>query len=572
MIRASARIMSDTTSELIPMANANPILEYDAKIQSGEIPASAKLKAVYAHIVDHIDHPGRYYYDAHKADTAIDFIENFLYVPKLSPPTKMRLQLWQRAYIATIFGMIDAETGLRQYREAFLYVGRKNAKSCLSAAIAIYVILCDGEPAAELYCAATNRFQSRILWNYAKLMIKASPTLSRYFKIKQSSIDVPSTDSVFIPLSKDSGSLDGLAPSCILIDELHAIQDANMYEVLQGGTYSRRQPLTLITSTGGHITPGSIFEQKYNEYRTVIDGYEDGSYVDETVFPCIYELDDKNEINDERAWIKANPNLGISKRVDILRAEVNRSRLSEQKRNDILSKQFNVQLAAQEAFFDPSDVIYESIVDPVYLDGAVGWGGFDLGATRDLTAATVLVAAPGQLDHLYVLQMFWIAEDTLQTHIDQDEAPYDTWIDQGLMRTTPGSIVDVHAVLEWFEEVAQTYNIQLYKFGYDRFYASYLVRDMQVAYGADNLIPVAQNFKGLSSQMYLSKTWFQQRRFSYGRNPLLQWNLLNVQATYDNESNVKPSKNRNATGNKIDGYASLLDAFCVYLDTREEIL
>lgn len=554
------------------MANANPILEYDANIQSGEIPASAKLKAVYAHIADHIEHPGRYYYDAHKADTAIDFIESFLFIPKLSPPTKMRLQLWQRAYIATIFGMIDSETGLRQYREAFLYVGRKNAKSCLSAAIAIYVILCDGEPAAELYCAATNRFQSRILWNYAKLMIKASPTLSRYFKIKQSSIDVPSTDSVFIPLSKDSGSLDGLAPSCILIDELHAIQDANMYEVLQGGTYSRRQPLTLITSTGGHITPGSIFEQKYQEYCTIIDGYKDGSYIDETVFPCIYELDDKDEINDENAWVKANPNLGISKRIDILRAEVYRSRLSEQKRNDILSKQFNVQLSAQEAFFDPSDVIYESIVDPVYLDGAVGWGGFDLGATRDLTAATVLVAAPGQLDHLYILQMFWIAEDTLQQHIDQDEAPYDTWIDQGLMRTTPGSIVDVHAVLEWFEEVAQTYNIQLYKFGYDRFYASYLVRDMQVAYGADNLIPVAQNFKGLSSQMYLSKTWFQQRRFSYGRNPLLQWNLLNVQATYDNESNVKPSKNRNATGNKIDGYASLLDAFCVYLDTRDEIL
>ena len=140
------------------------------------------------------------------------------------------------------------------------------------------------------------------------------------------------------------------------------------------------------------------------------------------------------------------------------------------------------------------------------------------------------------------------------------------------MRTTPGNIVDVHAVLEWFQEVEQEYSLQMYKFGYDRFYASYLVRDMEIQYGTDNMIPVAQSFRGLSSQMYLSKTWFQQRRFAYGRNPLLQWNLLNVQATYDNESNVKPSKNRNATGNKIDGYASLLDAFCIYLDTRDEIL
>lgn len=562
--------MSVIIGELIQMSN--PILEYDAKIQSGEIPASAKLKAVYAHIADHVRHPGRYYYDAGKADTAIDFIENFLYIPKLSPPTKMKLQLWQKAYIATIFGMIDSQTGLRQYREAFLYVGRKNAKSCLSAAVAIYVILCDGEPAAELYCAATNRFQSRILWNYAKLMIKASPTLLHYFKIKQSSIDVPSTDSVFIPLSKDSGSLDGLAPSCILVDELHAIQDANMYEVLQGGTYSRRQPLTLITSTGGHIAPGSIFEQKYNEYRTIIDGYADGSYADESVFPCIYELDDKSEISDEAAWIKANPNLGVSKRVDILRAEVQRAKLSEQKRNDILSKQFNVQLSAQNSFFDPQDVLYESVIDPDLLTNGIAWGGFDLGATRDLTSATVLIATPGQPDLLYVLQMYWIAEDTLQTHIDEDEAPYDTWIDQGLMRTTPGSIVDVHAVLDWFQEVEQEYSLQMYKFGYDRFYASYLVHDMEVQYGADNMIPVAQSFRGLSSQMYLSKTWFQQRRFSYGRNPLLQWNLLNVQAAYDGESNVKPCKNRNMTGNKIDGYASLLDAFCVYLDTRDEII
>lgn len=550
----------------------NPILEYNEKIQSGAIPASKKLKAVYAHIADHIEHPGRYIYDKARAQQAIDFIETFLYIPKLSPPTKMELQLWQKAYVATIFGMIDSETGLRQYREAFLYVGRKNAKSCLSAAIAIYAILCDNEPAAELYCAATNRFQSRILWNYAKLMIKASPTLSRYFKIKQGSIDVPSTDSVFIPLSKDSGSLDGLAPSCILIDELHAIQDANMYEVLQGGTYSRRQPLTLITSTGGHITPGSIFEQKYNEYRTVIDGYTDESYVDESVFPCIYELDSKDEIYDEASWVKANPNLGISKRVDILRAEVNRSKLSEQKRNDILSKQFNVQLAAQDSFFDPGDVIYESVIDADLLNGGIGWGGFDLGATRDLTAATVLVATPPQPDHLYVLQMFWIAEDTLQTHIEQDEAPYETWIDQGLMRTTPGSIVDIKAVMDWFEEVEASYGVSIYKFGYDRFYASYLVRDMSIRWGAVNMIPVAQTFKGLSSQMYLSKTWFQQRRFSYGRNPLLQWNLLNVQATYDNESNVKPSKNRNMQGNKIDGYASLLDAFVVYLDTRDEII
>lgn len=487
----------------------------------------------------------------------------------------MELPLWQRAFVSVIFGMVHKDTGLRQYREAFLFVGRKNAKSCLAAGIALYMLLLDGESAPEIYSAATNRNQSRILWEYAAIMVSMSPTLKKYIKKRVNMLACSKNFGKFVPLSKDSGSLDGLNCSTILVDELHAIQDPNMYNVLVGGTYARRQPLTLVTSTGGFITPGSIFETKFQEYEAIIRGYSlpEGNpqrYTDETTFPCIYRLDSKDELEDPALWIKANPNLGISKNPDILRQEVNRARLDPQTMQDLLAKQFNVSLSSRSSFFTLEEVENREKIDPAMLDGCYYFGGFDLSGTTDLTCATAIVIRP-QDPRLYILQMYWIPADSLESHEKEDKAPYKTWIQRGLMRTCPGGLIDTHVVQEWFEEIETRYHIYPYKFGYDRFNASYLIADMTQRYGDNMLIPISQTYKGLSSQMYQSSVDFKERRIVYDDNAVFLWNLLNVSAQYDAAGNVKPYKNRNLHI-RIDGYSAFLDAYCVYLDFKNELV
>ena len=136
-------------------------------------------------------------------------------------------------------------------------------------------------------------------------------------------------------------TLDGLNVSGMFLDELHAIKDRNMYDVLKGGTYSRSQPLTVIMSTGGYYERDSLFDTKYSEYMSIIDGYSTGRYVDESTLPIIYELDSKEEVVDPSNWIKANPNLGVSKNPERLEREFNRATLDEKTMRDLLVKQFN---------------------------------------------------------------------------------------------------------------------------------------------------------------------------------------------------------------------------------------
>ncbi|BAL85194.1 putative phage terminase large subunit (plasmid) [Selenomonas ruminantium subsp. lactilytica TAM6421] len=549
----------------------NYIEQYNDEIQSGRIPACKKLIAVYQHVVNNMHNPDLpYEYNDKLARRAVDFIEQFCYIPKHSPRTLMKLELWQRAFISCIFGFVRKDNGARQYQEAVLYVGRKNAKSCLAAAIAVYVLLSDNEPTAEAYCAATTRQQAQILWKYACELVKSSPDLRGYFKKKVNSLEIPSLDASFVPLSKDSGSLDGLSPSLILIDELHAIKDVNMYEVLRGGTYSRRQPLTIICSTGGYIEPNSIFDQKYAEYQQIIDGYKSGEYVDETTLPILYELDDKSEMNDEKAWLKANPNLGVSKSIEILRQEVNRASLSDRAWADLACKQFNVRQSSREAFFQPNDVIQCKCekLDYASLDGCSYICGIDLGTTTDLTCATAIVKQPGD-DVLKVLQMYWIPESTIEEHEEQDKAPYSTWISNGYMRTVEGSIIDTDVVLAWFREIEQKHGLYMYKCGYDQYHATYLAKTLRESYGNDMIEAVGQTFKALSAPMYASRAMFKDKKILFD-NPVFTWNLLNTQVQYDQSGNVKPFKNRNLHV-RIDGYSSFLSAFAVYQSVKDDL-
>ena len=547
----------------------NYIEQYYKMIDSGEIVAGEKIKKVYAHIVDNL-HNGNteYYFDEKEAEKAISFIENFCCIPKFQDGKQpFKLQLWQKALVSCLFGFRNKETKRRQYKELFLFVGRKNSKSCLNAAIILYILLFSQEAAQEVYSVATDRQQSKIIWDYAKQMIATSPLLKKHFQIKVNEICQVNGFNKFVPLSKNSGSMDGLSPSVMALDELHAIKDRNLYDVVKGGMYSRSEPLTLIMSTGGYIEQDSIFDSKYQEYISIINGYEDGKYKDETVLPLLYELDSKSEIADENAWMKANPNLGVSKSIDMLRQEVQRAKLNEKTLRDILVKQFNIRENAKDSFFNFEDVTNDTTFNIEDLQGKYFLGGIDLSQTTDLTAATALIPCDGKL---YVEQMYWMPKDTLQEHIEKDGVPYDMWITRGLMRLCEGRIINPSDVCAWFLELQNDYGLYAYQIGYDRYNASYLVKELEENFGKNLCKPINQSFIGLSSYMFESKAYFKNKDVVYNNNPIFKWCLLNTLCVTDTSGNIKPYKNRNLT-KRIDGYSSFLDAFVLYLENKNDL-
>lgn len=547
----------------------NYIEQYYKMIDSGEIVAGEKIKKVYAHIVDNLNNTNsEYYFDDKEAEKAISFIENFCCIPKfMDGKQPFILQLWQKALVSCLFGFRHKETQRRQYKELFLFVGRKNSKSCLNAAIILYILLFSQEAAQEVYSVATDRQQSKIIWDYAKQMIATSPLLKKHFQIKVNEICQINGFNKFVPLSKNSGSMDGLSPSVMALDELHAIKDRNLYDVVKGGMYSRSEPLTLIMSTGGYIEQDSIFDSKYQEYISIISGYEDGKYRDETVLPLLYELDSKSEIADETMWMKANPNLGVSKSIDMLRQEVQRAKLNEKTLRDILVKQFNIRENAKDSFFNFEDVTNDSTFNIEDLQGKYFLGGIDLSQTTDLTAATALIPCDGKL---YVEQMYWMPKDTLQEHIEKDGVPYDTWITRGLMRLCEGRIINPSDVCAWFLELQNDYGLYAYQIGYDRYNASYLVKELEENFGKNLCKPINQSFIGLSSYMFESKAYFKNKDVVYNNNPIFKWCLLNTLCVTDTSGNIKPYKNRNLT-KRIDGYSSFLDAFVLYLDNKNDL-
>ena len=547
----------------------NYIEQYYKMIDSGEIVAGEKIKKVYAHIVDNLNNPNtEYYFNEKEADKAISFIENFCCIPKFQDGKQpFILQLWQKALVSCLFGFHHKETKRRQYKELFLFVSRKNSKSCLNAAIILYILLFSKEAAQEVYSVATDRQQSKIIWDYAKQMIATSPLLKKHFQIKVNEICQVNGFNKFVPLSKNSGSMDGLSPSVMALDELHAIKDRNLYDVVKGGMYSRAESLTLIMSTGGYIEQDSIFDSKYQEYISIINGYTDGKYKDETVLPLLYELDNKSEIADETMWMKANPNLGVSKSIDMLRQEVQRAKLNEKTLRDILVKQFNIRENAKDSFFNFEDVTNDSIFNIEDFQGKYFLGGIDLSQTTDLTAATALIPCDGKL---YVEQMYWMPKDTLQEHIDKDGVPYDMWITRGLMRLCEGRIINPSDVCAWFLELQNDYGLYAYQIGYDRYNASYLVKELEENFGKNLCKPINQSFVGLSSYMFESKAYFKNRDIVYNNNPIFKWCLLNTLCVTDTSGNIKPYKNRNLT-KRIDGYSSFLDAFVLYLENKNDL-
>ncbi|MGM9570712.1 MAG: terminase large subunit [bacterium] len=545
------------------------IEQYYKKIVENKVTVSKKIRVLYKHLVGKIHNPDNFIFDEKKANRAIEFIETFCHLSKGKTGGRLIvLELWQKALVSAVFGFVDSE-GLRQYREVLLLVGRKNGKSSLESAIALYALVADGENAPELYSVATKRDQARVVWDETVRMIKKSPELRRYCKTRVGDIYCSINDGVFKPLASDSNSLDGLNVSAALLDELHAWKDSNLYDVVVDGMTARSQPLTIIASTAGFIR-NNIYDLKYAQAEETINGYENPEgYKDERFLPVVYELDNKEEWRNPDCWQKANPALGTIKDYQQLAEKVQRAKHGHKDIKDLLTKDFNVPETGSESYLDWQDIKNtEAITPEIITQARYGIGAFDLSRTTDLTSACVLFKVKGS-EKLYCLSMSFIPSEQLEIREQQDKVPYRKWIERDLLRVCEGHTINYHMITEWFLEVKEKYDIYLYKCGFDNYGATYLTQEMIETFGRNCLEEVRQGAKTLSIPLQNLKAEIGAKNIIYNNNPIVAWCLSNLKIKRDINNNIQPDKNR-SDKTRDDAAMVLLDAYTVYLNNMED--
>jgi phage terminase large subunit-like protein len=546
----------------------NYVREYWRKIESGEIVTSRRVKAVYGRLMAEMDSPAAdspYYFDEETGERPIIFIERFCKQSQGTLGAPLRLELFQKAFIQTLFGWLLKETEYRRFRETLFLVGRKNGKSTLLAALALYMLVADYEGAAEIYSVATKKDQARKTLTEAVNMVKQSPELRAIIKKRRNDIYFPATASTFEALASDSNTLDGLNSHAVIIDELHAIRDRNLYEVMKQSTSSRRQPLVIMITTSGTVRE-SVFDNLYGLACDIADG----KVTEDTFLPVLYELDERAEWTDPQAWIKANPGLGTIKQYATLAAFVERAKKNPEDLPGVLCKDFNVPETSASVWLSFEDIKNDATftMQDVYNTYAIG--GCDLSATTDLTCATLLIRRSREDETVYVLQHYFIPQkriDQLDEHNSQ-EAPYKIWAERELLTICDGARVDYSAVTAWFCQMRDEFKIDAFAVGYDRALAGYWVDEMK-ANGFD-MRAVAQGPFTWSQPMREMGAAFADKKVNYNRNPVLVWCLSNTAVKKSGVNNIQPVKVSDRR--RIDGAVSLLNAWVIYVRDNEDYM
>jgi phage terminase large subunit-like protein len=532
----------------------NYILDYWGAIQGGKVTVPKRVYKTYEKLVCDIQDPkDDCIFDEKRANRPIGFIEQFCKHSKgewAGQPVK--LELFQKAYISALFGFIHKETGLRKYKESMFLVGRKNGKTTLLAGIALYMLIADNEPGSEVYSVASKKDQSRIIFDETHNMVNQSPELKRFLKKRKTDLYFSMAMAKFQPLGKNSDTLDGLNAHCVIMDELHSIKDRNLYEVMKQSQSARRQPLMIMITTAGTVRE-CIFDDMY----AYACGIADGTFKDDTFLPVLYELDKREEWQVPKAWQKANPCLGVSKKVSDLAEKVERAKNSPKDLSGILCKDFNIRETLSSAWLTFDEINNERTFDLERFRGSYAIGGADLSITTDLTCATLLMMDRDTQER-FITQMYWLPRDSFQARVQQDKIPYDKWLDQGLLRLCNGNSISYGDVTAWFLEMVNVHGITPAWIYYDSYSAKYWVEEME-GHGF-NMVRCIQGAKTLSLPMQQMGADLQAKKINYNNSPILKWCLTNTGIQTDRNGNIVPIKNQSAK-QRIDGVSSALDAY-----------
>ena len=540
----------------------NYIKEYLEQIDAGNIIAGEKVKKIYRKLLKESDDKSLpFYFDENKGNRPIEFIETFCKQAEGEIGKPIKLELFQKAYIQALFGFVYRDTKLRRFNETLFLVGRKNGKTTLLSAIALYMMIADGEGSAECYSVATKKDQASKAFKSACAMRVQSPEIRALISKRRTDMYMPSTFSSFEPLSSDSDTLDGLNSHLVIIDELHAIKDRNLYEVMKQSTSSRRQPLVVMITTAGTVRE-CIFDDIYDYANNVLNG----TIKNDSFLPVLYELDKTEEWKDIKCWQKANPGLGTIKQYKYLNEQVQRAKDDSSSKRGILCKDFNIRTTSEEKWLDFDTVNNEETYKLEELSGSYAIGGADLSSTTDLTCATLLVI---KKQKIYIIQHYFIPEDKLEEKEDDDKVPYKKWKERGLLTTCTGAKVDYSDVTKWFLKMHKEMDISALWVGYDPWGSTYWINEMKDE--GFEMEEVVQGAKTMSNPMKQLEADLKEKKVNYNNNPITKWCLLNTSIKIDDNDNIRPVKGKKSR-QRIDGAVSLIDAYVVLYRKMQDYL
>ncbi len=547
----------------------NYISLYYAEIKAGRVRVGKHIKAIYKILTDGIN-AGVYIYDGAKANKAIRFIENFCHHSE-GRSDLLKLELWQKAIVASIFGLLDPATNYRQFREVFLLVARKNGKTLFAAAIMAYMAYIDGEYGAKLYCLAPKLDQADLCFDAFYQIVQSEDELDRITKKRRADIYIKDFNTTIKKIAFNSKKSDGFNPHFVLNDEMEAWsgdQGLKQYEVMTSAIGSRRQPVILSTSTAGYINDG-IFDELMRRATAFLKGRSS----EKRLLPFLYIIDDVEMWDSREELEKSNPNLDVSVSWEFYEEQIAIARASLSKKAEFLTKYCNIKQNSSVAWLEYSDV--EKAVgkdehgDPVTLSledfrGCYCVGGIDLSRTTDLTAACIIIERDGVN---YIFAKFFMPRERYKVAINEENTPYNIFEERGFLQLSGDNAVDYHDVYKWFFDLVKVYKIKPLKVGYDRYSAQYLVQEMKESgfhmddvYQGTNLTPILHAFEGdLKDGSY-----------NIGDNALLQSHFLNVAVDINiNDSRMKPVKIEKRA--HIDGAVAVFDALAVKMKYHDEI-
>lgn len=542
----------------------NWIFKYHEAIQKKEVIVGVWVRLCFEILTTGLLN-GEWEFNEKKANKAIKFIENFCHHSE-GRSDLLHLELWQKAIVSAIFGIMDKTTGYRQFREVFIIIARKNGKTLFAAAIAAYMTYVDGEYGAKVYFLAPKLDQADLVYDAFYQIVQSDDELDSITKKRRSDIYIKAFNTRVKKIAFNSKKSDGFNPQLVVNDEMEAWpgdQGLKQYEVMTSALGARKQPLIISIATAGYVNDG-IFDELFKRATAFLKG----NSREKRLLPFIYMIDDIEKWDSIEELKKSNPNLGVSVSAEYYLEQIEIARNSISKKVEFMTKFCNIKQNSAVAWLDYWDVmkcVHEE--KPLSLEDFKGCycvGGIDLSRTTDLTAASIVINRDG-INHIFT--RFYMPQKRYEVAINEDNTPYNIYRDRGFLFISGENQVDYKDVYNWFIELVKVYKIKPLKIGYDRYSANYLVEDLKTAgfhtddvYQGTNLTPVLHEFEGN----------LKDGLFDFGDNSMLAAHFLNVAVDINlNDSRMKPVKIEKRM--RIDGAMSVFDALTMVSKYHNEI-
>lgn len=525
---------------------------------------------------------GDYYFDPEAASRPGDFFRHYLRHSKGEYAGQPLVPLdWQQLLVLMpLFGWLRVADGYRRFRTLFLLVAKKNGKSLITSGLGLYLLCADQEPGAEVYAAAANEEQARIVFGESSEMVDSSPELAEDagLIVMKRSITHPESSSTYKVLSKAVGTKHGFNVHGLLFDEFHTQKTRDLYDVLYRGISARRQPVVAIISTAGSDRQSICYEMREHALEVLA-----GRRRDERLLPVIFEIAPADDWTDEETWHKANPSLGVGKSIEYMRDECELAQAEPRRRNSFLNLELNVWTESRVAWIPPerfqvlarTDVAREA--EPSWLRGLPCVAGLDLSMTTDLTACVLAFKQsddqPAEeveveteesdrprvvyVDYrVHLVESYWIPRERMQDRCRRDRVPYDLWARQGWINVTSGAVVDYAEIYAHVLAAMDRYAPR--EVAIDPWNATDLSQRM-MADGVP-IVHVRQGYGSLSAPSKLFEALIASGRLTYSGSPVTLWCVQNAQIDHDPSGNIKPCKPDPKGARRIDGVSAAVTA------------